>query len=320
MNVKRAINGLMRAAYIVPDRPTHAQFEVTNKCNLSCEMCPRTKYYKVKIMDMEYETFERVLDALLPLRLATLTGWGEPLLHPRIYDMVSLAKSKGVHAISLTSNALIFNDYHYEKLLTSGLTDIRISVDNFSETGDGTGHPGGAKSMEKVAELLSRRKGALPRIVLAVTIYPDNYQDVFTLIDKAAEIGMDGVAIMRMNDRFEETVKRYCYEEESHICAEYTARAKKAGIKIGTPREFSHGIRRILYRGGTKCPMTFDNVYVTAEGLITPCCALPKFVTGDPAQCDIKTIWKNEKFRKFRIEQRDVCSHCDLLDITYKNR
>jgi MoaA/NifB/PqqE/SkfB family radical SAM enzyme len=167
---------------------------------------------------------------------------------------------------------------------------------------------------------MTRREGKLPRIILTVTIYPGNYQDVFKLIDEATRIKMDSVALMRMNDRFDESLKRYSFEEEAKVCREYEAYAKKAGIRIGTPRMISSGIRRLLYRGGTKCPVTYDGVYVTAEGLITPCCALPKYVVGNVLNCDIESIWNSEKFRKFRDVQRTVCAHCDLLDITYKSR
>lgn len=321
--VNKLVSGARRAAYLVPGRPDYAQFEITNRCNLNCAMCPRTKYYKVKIIDMPYDVYTAALDKLLPLRLATLTGWGEPLLHKQLYDMIRYARAKGVADVAITTNGVLLNHDHIKELLSCGLTALRVSVDDLAAPGDKnatSGHGGGAEIMDKVERLLAQRTGPLPRVALAVTISPENHDHVFRLIDRAAQIRMDMVALMRMNDRFDESLNRYSFEEEKMVCAEYIAHAAKAGIKIGTPQQMFKGIRRILYLGGEKCPVTYDSVYVTAEGKITPCCALPKFVIGDILSQDIETIWNSDKFKRFRRDQRQACAHCDLLDRRYKAR
>ena len=320
--VNKIVRGARRVTYSVPARPASAQFEVTNRCNLNCAMCPRTKFYKVKIIDMEYDLYAQALEKLVPLRLATLTGWGEPLLHKRLYDMIALARRKGVPEVSVTSNGVLFNDEHIARLLDCGLTQLRVSVDNLDELrdGDNTGHAGGAQIMEKVETLLKRRRGKFPRTVLAVTIYPDNRDAVFKLIDRAAAMGMDGVALMRMNDRFDESLSRYSFDEEGRVCAEYKAHARRAGISMGTPRDIHAGLRRFFYLNGTKCPVTFDGVYITAEGIVTPCCALPKLNMGNILESDIESIWNSRKFKHFRDNQDKPCAHCDLLDARYKSR
>lgn len=321
--ISKAVSGVRRAAYLVPRRPAYAQFEVTNRCNLNCAMCPRTKFYKVKVVDMDYSVFTTVLDKLLPLRLATLTGWGEPLLHKRLYDMIRYARERDVPDVAITSNGVLFDDAHMKQLLTCGLTALRVSVDNLAaadQQDTQSGHAGGAEVMDKVAHLVKKRTAPLPKIILAVTISPENHDDVFRLIDRAAAIRMDAVALMRMNDRFDKSLSRYSFEEEKLVCSEYAQYAEKAGIRIGTPQQMFKGIRRALYRGGEKCAVTYDSVYVTAEGKITPCCALPRLVMGDAQAEDIETIWNNEKFRRFRKDQRKACAHCDLLDRRYKSR
>lgn len=317
----RAVSGLRRAAYLVPARPAYAQFEATNRCNLNCVMCPRTKYYKVKVIDMPWDVYAAALEKLLPLRLVTLTGWGEPLLHKRIFEMASLARGRGVPEVSLTSNALLFDDERIAGLLDCGLTQLRVSIDSLSEADSGqAGHASGSQAMENTARLLEKRKGPLPRVTLAVTIYPDNHDDVFRLIGRAKEIGMDGVAIMRMNDRFDENLSRYTFEQERDACAAYDEHARSVGIKIGTPHHIHRGLRKYLYLNGSKCSVTFDSVYVTAEGLVTPCCALPKLNMGSILESDIQTIWNSGKFKKFRENQHTHCAHCDLLDARYKSR
>ena len=62
--------------------PREIQIEVTNRCNLDCDMCPRLVLLKVPEVDMSDETFEAVLGQLDRPESITLTGWGEPLASP----------------------------------------------------------------------------------------------------------------------------------------------------------------------------------------------------------------------------------------------
>src|SRR5579872_5618188 len=70
------------------DLPREVQLEVTNRCNLDCDMCPRLTLLKVPEVDMGWDTFTKVLDRLDSPESITLTGWGEPLMHPRLFDFI----------------------------------------------------------------------------------------------------------------------------------------------------------------------------------------------------------------------------------------
>src|SRR3954470_19328708 len=71
------------------DLPREVQLEVTNRCNLDCDMCPRLTLLKVPEVDMSRETFDAVLGRLDAPESITLTGWGEPLMHPQLFDFVA---------------------------------------------------------------------------------------------------------------------------------------------------------------------------------------------------------------------------------------
>ena len=68
---------LGRLFYILPSKPDQVQIEVTNKCNLDCNMCPR-KDLGVKYEHMDFDLFKLIVKRLNEVRLITLTGWGEP--------------------------------------------------------------------------------------------------------------------------------------------------------------------------------------------------------------------------------------------------
>src|SRR3970282_669838 len=99
---QRLVGWLRRSA---PARPFEAfQVEVTSRCNLKCVMCPVTvlaEHWPAR--DMAWETFERAAEAFARTQWVYLQGWGEPLLHRRIFDMIERAKQAGCR-VGFTTN------------------------------------------------------------------------------------------------------------------------------------------------------------------------------------------------------------------------
>ena len=59
-----------------------AYVEITNRCNLSCAFCPKTKR---EARTMTAEEFTRILDRLCGrVSYVYLHVMGEPLLHPQL--------------------------------------------------------------------------------------------------------------------------------------------------------------------------------------------------------------------------------------------
>ena len=82
------------------------QIEVTTRCVLRCVMCPRVALAQQwREMDLPWETFHRIACAFPLAQHVHLQGWGEPLLHPRLFDMIALAKEAGCRA-GLTTNGM----------------------------------------------------------------------------------------------------------------------------------------------------------------------------------------------------------------------
>jgi len=104
--------------------------EVTALCNLNCAICIR-QVWRDRPGSMRWEVFEeliRQLQAFPELRRITLGGFGEPLVHPRIVDMVALARTLGV-GITLTTNGLLLDRAMAEALSKAGLDTVVVSID-----------------------------------------------------------------------------------------------------------------------------------------------------------------------------------------------
>ena len=112
--------------------PTYAQLEPVGQCNLRCQMCSiqfradGPPYGPPAFMP--FERFVAMLDALQDLQELHLQGLGEPMMHPRFFDMVSYAAAKGIR-VTTNSNATLLNDRRAERCVASGLACLHVSLD-----------------------------------------------------------------------------------------------------------------------------------------------------------------------------------------------
>src|SRR5512147_177066 len=115
--IRIEMNG--RGLYLHPSINTlkRVYVEATNRCNLTCSTCMRN-VWNVQYGDMSPETFERILlsfrDSPQKPELF-LGGYGEPLSHPRILEMIERAKERG-HRVSLITNGILLTERISRKL------------------------------------------------------------------------------------------------------------------------------------------------------------------------------------------------------------
>ncbi len=113
---------------------TSIQFEVTNKCNLKCKMCPVNNGMKRKKGLMEFTLFKKIIDENPKIDFALMSNWGEPLLHPKIFEMLEYAKKRKIRTFITTNAVLLDNDEKMKKLLMTGVERITISLDGIGDT------------------------------------------------------------------------------------------------------------------------------------------------------------------------------------------
>ena len=90
-----------RLRYKIPLRPRQIQIEITNRCNMDCPMCQREDL-GIELEHMSWSHFTTVVDKLGQHEYITLTGWGEPFIHPRVFDMIAYCKEREAFGGPLT--------------------------------------------------------------------------------------------------------------------------------------------------------------------------------------------------------------------------
>ena len=111
-------------------RPHEFQIEITNRCNLDCDMCPRLSVLGVPEVDMAEDTFETILGRLVDPQSITLTGWGEPLMHGRIFEFIDRIHARFPSCeVSFTTNGYLLDEGRVESILERRIRRINVSLE-----------------------------------------------------------------------------------------------------------------------------------------------------------------------------------------------
>lgn len=133
-----------RLADVLPlDTPFSVQIFPVYGCNLACAYCihsvpaEQRGFVAGKVM-LDYGLYETCIDGLAefprPLKMLRFAGTGEPLLHPRIADMVAYAAERGVaDTIDIVTNGLALTEELSRALIAANLGRIRISIQGLDD-------------------------------------------------------------------------------------------------------------------------------------------------------------------------------------------
>ncbi|NUO08850.1 MAG: SPASM domain-containing protein [Candidatus Brocadia sp.] len=314
-----------RTFYIIPQRPERIQIEITNRCNYTCSMCPRESF-NLPENDIPFDLFQKIMDRLESPYNIILTGWGEPLLHPALMDMIIYTKGKG-HKVGVTTNGLLLAPFT-EKFLET-LDKLTISLDSIEGSNEvADGHPSNKVVQKNIESLMKYRDGTTkPVVTIQITMH-DKKQCLDT-VRFAGEVGADRVYLVRLNNPLSNSgFKRPCLEEELEIYKEAAGIARKYGLQVdnnytaldsGFLRLLYKQLRPIMYRFDKYCPKPYDYLYINIDGKATPCCDLPRYEVGNVLRQSIDEIWHGENMHYFREHQDDVCGNCDALRLKHIN-
>ncbi|MEJ7734268.1 MAG: GTP 3',8-cyclase MoaA [Polyangiaceae bacterium] len=113
--------------------PRSVRISVTDRCDFACTYCRPSRddgYAEGRLLPSDWATmFEGLVRA--GVRRVRLTG-GEPLLHPRIVDIVAQLSALGVEDLALTTNASQLTRLA-APLARAGLRRVNVSIDTLDE-------------------------------------------------------------------------------------------------------------------------------------------------------------------------------------------
>ncbi len=172
------------------------QIEVTSRCLTRCVMCPRVAlaggWHE---MDLSWEAFQRVARAFDRTRHVHLQGWGEPLLHPRLFEMIALAKKAGCR-VGLTTNGMRLDLGTAERLLSQGVDLVAISIagatrQTHENIRAGSDFPLIVENVRGLLALRAGRETKIPKVELSYLMTKTNMAELPDAVEMAASLGVE---------------------------------------------------------------------------------------------------------------------------------
>ena len=168
-----------------PPRLDWLQVEITTNCPAACVYCPRTVYRRFwQRRHMSLATFRLLSGLFDKIGMVYLQGWGEPLSHPRLFEMVRMAKEAGCR-VGMTTNGMAMGEETCARLVREGVDAVAFSLAGTDERGDAVRRgtlfsqtTNAIRTLERTKTLMASTR---PTVHLAYLLLQSHWQQVQAL-------------------------------------------------------------------------------------------------------------------------------------------
>lgn len=329
--------------------PDTIHVDVTNACNTDCITCwdhspllTTKKPNAWKKKRAEVADVEALLDDALSLgglRAVILSGMGDPFVHPRIYDLISAVKARGLHLTIITN--LI--PAEADRVVELGVDQLLIGIHAASEGAYRAFHPSFVRDeWSRLHAMLARFQAAGRRFKHVHVVCEPNASEIVEMVRLAARYDAaqvnfklaslrDGTEACRITEaqraRLERewipeaiaVAERLGVETNLDVFAAQVASASDDVISVGGRTRAGAATAPIREIG---CFMGYVYSRVTVEGTVLYCCNT-EVVVGSLRDARFSELWRGEAWTALRARFRrgeyfDSCSQCGKVNQNVK--
>lgn len=307
------------------------QIEVSGFCNAKCFYCPHTVYREKWLgRNLTLEEFKVLLPYFKKTKLIYLQGWGEPLCHPNIFEMIKLAKEQGT-MVGFTTNGNLIDEKIAEKLVELELDYIALSLTGITTNNflrEGTSAEKILNAIEIINQLKKKLKKTKPKVNIAYMLLRSNEQELETLPTFLSNRGVAEVIVSFLDFIPREELKKELLEISENGIPQFEERlraiiktAQELNLKIIF--NFPHPkVRRKI------CPENpVKSLFINSLGYVSPCVftGVPTNLESNVYFGNIKNeelydIWNKREYQEFREKhtsstQPFPCDRCPKMRI-----
>lgn len=225
---------------------------------------------------------------------------GEPLLHPKWYDILHSIKKRGLGPIQLTTNATLMGKEEAQRLIDLEVDFISFSLDTldsqkYERARKGADYRKVITNIERLIRLKEKAQGKFPEIQVSA-IDTQVYREG---IDSFIQYWQQRVDRVRI------------YIEHS---------------QDGHPGSIAHQLPEFDKR--LPCKKVFTDMVILWDGEVALCnhdwTREKNNRIGNVVESSISTVWKSERYEKIRLMHRQgdvsaesLCEHCDHWKMYY---
>lgn len=313
--------------------------EPTNVCNLECRTCMRNVWQEQNGF-ISMETFENIISSIRlikPIPLVFFGGIGEPLAHPKIREMVALAKSVGAE-VELITNGILLDETVSRWMIELGLDRLWVSIDgakpeSYADIRLGDALPKVVSNLKqlKALKVNSNNLSSKPRLGIAFVAMQRNFRDLPAVVRLGKKLGADFFSISNVLPYTDELRSQMLYSRSLYISDHHSIENSPT---ITLPRfDLNESTLRIISETFTKnnisplndktveisansCPfLDKGSVSVRWDGNVSPCLSLlhshtsylddtfrttKEFFVGNINTKPLLDIWNDSKYVELR--------------------
>ncbi len=329
--------------------------EPTSRCNLSCHICIRNSWDEPQ-GHMQEDTFQRLLDSLRHLErkpAVVFGGFGEPLFHPRIIEMVAAVREVA-ERVEVITNGLLLTERMIDELIRLRLDVLWFSVDSLHT--DANGKPSNLlPKIEKLHWLREKARSRLPETGFVFVATRANLQEMPDLVRGAVRYGISRYMVTNLLPYSEDVCDQTLYG----LTLDYMeSKPSYWSPEVQLPRmDWNDVTHQPLYQvlrnrpnarihsvglsmGEGRCPFIDSRaVAISWNGAVSPCLALmhshvsylngaPRKVTrrviGNVRESALLDIWNDPDHIAFRERVEDFdfppCTRCGGCEMAEANQ
>ena len=294
-----------------------AYLEVTTRCNFNCITCIRHSWSDEEA-SLSWHDFLEVVTQLKEfpeLQSVHFGGFGEPLLHPNISDMIHLLHAQGYHT-EMISNGSLLTPAMCEKLLDAGLDWLFVSLDG-SDSGSYAAMRPGADYTEVVSNLAwlqnekKKRRQATPFLGVEFVATKSNFFHLPQLRRVCDNLGVSRLVVTHVLP-YHESMKDEILYDQQRTWEEFGSEAPQLSVKTGLPLKLLTERHCRFVEG--------KSFVITAAGNVAPCYAfmheydcyvlgrkkrMKPYHIGDIRENTLAELWQKEEYVRFRWAVRN---------------
>ncbi|MGB9748650.1 MAG: radical SAM protein [Candidatus Woesearchaeota archaeon] len=312
--------------------PEWVQIDLTNMCNNNCIGCwcnspllgEKGMSALAKQQKLSFHVVKKLIDDLRSLgtRRIFLCGGGEPLVHPKIREVISYIKENRI-VCALNTNFTLVNKELAKWLVDIGLDEITISLwasnpKTYSET-----HPNKTgNDFVKIRETIkfmqdykTKKSKEKPVVKLYNVIFNLNYKDIKSMISFAESVNAEMIEFAPLDPipkktevlLLNENQRKELLSEVKEIVREKQAgRCKKTEVLIETfyerikNKKSTRGIYDDVVVKELPCYVGWVFARIMADGSVVPCLKAHRMPIGNIYKKSFKKIWNSKKYNNFR--------------------
>ena len=301
----------------------------TNRCTLSCDMCPTHssivpndyKWRQSVSEDMSFDLFKKVLDGFPEALNVQIIGSGEPMLNRDFFKMVKYASRNKKMKVKTSSNGTTIKE-NAENILNSDLDSLTISINGHTPqefhrmTGMGEGvFTEICNATRQLIEENRKRKSKL-KIKLSFIIDKINYRALPEIINFSEGFNPDFVFLCNFLPCPHEglTPKERVITSDDTEIVNFIRKVKK-NIAANRKEKISFPLMIDNKMTENKCNVHFQQLRVDGNGNVSSC-SMMLLNMNEASKIDVKDCWNSEFFvtmrEKFLKDKAldELCHYC----------